>query len=201
MTDHLHTIQKTAGVILAGGRSSRFGGNKALALLAGRPVIQHVTDVITHLFASCLLVTHDPPIYEFLGLPVIGDIFAGSGPIAGIHAALHHLPVEQAFIVACDMPFIDPRLIRFLCSLNPADEYDCVIPWPTTGPEPLCALYHRSARATLEENLRRGRFKVKENLEMLKVRRVTETEILGVIPDLRSFHNINRPQDLTDQSP
>jgi len=198
MASHVSLISNTAGVILAGGKSRRFGSNKALACLNDKPVIQHVADIITSLFSSCLVVTNTPEEYEFLELPMTGDIFQDAGPLAGIHAALSNIDESQAFVTGCDMPFIEPTLIRFLCSLDRAEEYDCVVPWLTTGPEPLCALYHRSSLSIFEDNLRHGLWKITENLAALKVRQAAEAEILGVVANLRSFHNINRPEDIRE---
>ena len=80
--------EKTTGVILAGGASSRFGSNKALALLRGRPIISHVAAVLEKTFHSHLLVTNSPETYQFLGWQMTTDIHPGQGPLAGIHSAL-----------------------------------------------------------------------------------------------------------------
>jgi molybdopterin-guanine dinucleotide biosynthesis protein A len=189
-------IETIAGVILAGGRSSRFGRNKAMADLHGKPVIQYVADAVTSVFTSCLLVTNSPQIYDFLKLPATGDIYIDAGPIGGIHAALSHVTQQSVFVVACDMPLVSPPLIRYLCTLDRNNEYDSVVPWPATGSEPLCALYRRSALPVLDGNLRRKNFRATDNLADLKVRRVAEKELFTVVRDLTCFYNINRPEDL-----
>jgi hypothetical protein len=97
MTDH--PIQNITGVILAGGRSSRFGSNKALAMVDGKPLIRHVADLMSSLFAECLLVTNTPVEYRFLSLPMTSDHYRDSGPLAGIHAALLQINTDRAFVV------------------------------------------------------------------------------------------------------
>ena len=193
-------ISSSAGVILAGGKSSRFGSNKALADFSGRPLIEHVAEVITGIFSTCLLVTNTPETYEFLDLPMTGDLYPGSGPLAGIHAALRHVEQERVFVVACDMPNLNAGLIRYLCDIaENEDEYDAVIPWPESGPEPLHGVYHRRALPVIEESLDTGERKIGAVLEKLRVRRVRQEDILARVPDLRVFTNINQVDDLVDE--
>ena len=183
------------GVILAGGKSSRFGSNKALALLQGKPLVQHVTDTVASIFNDCLLVTNTPEVYDFLNIPMIRDRYQDMGPLAGIHAALRHTGKSWIFVVGCDMPAVTPDLISFLCSLV-HDDFDAVIPWLNTGAEPLCGLYHTSALEQIELNLKGGESKVKEILEKLAVRKINEEELRAVVRDLQVFANVNREQDL-----
>ncbi|MCK9295440.1 MAG: molybdenum cofactor guanylyltransferase [Desulfobulbaceae bacterium] len=185
---------ETTGVILAGGTSSRFGSNKALALLHGTQIIRHVASVLEDLFPQHLLVTNSPDTYRFLGWRMIGDIHAGSGPLAGIHAALHHMTTPQAFVVGCDMPIIDNRLIAYLCNL--AGNWDAAVPWLAAGPEPLYAVYRKSCLPVIDRQLREKQGKIRLTLEQLKLHKVTEQEVLAITGDLTTFHNINRLGDL-----
>jgi molybdopterin-guanine dinucleotide biosynthesis protein A len=192
--DKLQLIEGVAGVILAGGSSSRFGSNKALAPFAGLPLVAHIARLFSRLFAERLLVTNTPEEYRFLNWPITMDRYHHCGPLAGIEAALRGITSPRAFVVGCDMPLVDARLIRFLCRFPP-DE-DAVVPWLAAGPEPLCALYHKQALPVIEAALQAGERKIGRALRNLKVRRIGEAEILSVLPDLSSFHNINRRQDL-----
>lgn len=190
-------IESIAGVILVGGKSSRFGANKALAEFHGRPLISWVAKIITSVFSSCLLVTNTPEVYEFLKLPMTGDRFPGSGPLAGIHAALAHIKESQAFVVGCDMPLIDPRFIRYQCQLaEKAKDWDVILPWLETGPEPLHGLYRKTCLPVIEKCLEQGERKAGAVLEKLKVCRLGQEDILANGGDLRMFANINRPEDM-----
>lgn len=193
-TDPSPCRSTTTGVILAGGVSSRFGSNKALALLAGRPLVVHVAAALEKLFANRLLVTNTPGDYQFLGWPMTGDIHPGSGPLGGIHAALAVISDHQAFICGCDMPLIHPDLISHLCNL-PGD-WDVALPWLKAGPEPLYGVYRKSALDVIENQLARRELKLLHTLEKLKVRKIGEQEVLELTADLRPFHNINRLVDL-----
>ena len=191
----VHPIQNITGVILAGGKSSRFGSNKALAMVDGKPLVRHVADLMTSLFAECLLITNTPGEYEFLSLPMTGDLYRDCGPLAGIHAALRHIGTARAFVVACDMPNISPGLIRYLCTINEED-YDAVIPWLQKGQEPLFGIYSKGAATIIETYLQQNDCQIIRALAELRVRRVSEQEILSITGDLACFKNINRLEDL-----
>ncbi len=188
-------VSHIAGVILAGGKSSRFGGNKALADLDGRSLIAHAAGIVQSVFQHCLLVANDPQPYAFLNWPIIADRLPGKGPLAGIQAALHAIPEDYAFICACDMPFLDQRLLRYLCAQT--GDWDAVVPWPTSGPEPLHAIYRKSALTVIDRHLQSGKRAIAGIFPELSIRAVTEKELLQVVPDLAAFANINRPTDLT----
>jgi len=187
-------IDSCAGVLLAGGESSRFGSNKALARFRGRRLIEYPALVLTSIFTDCLLITNTPETYTFLDMPMTGDLFPGAGPLAGIHAALKLLHNPAVFVAACDMPFLDKDLIKYLCSL--ADDHDAVLPRTARGLEPLHAVYRRSALGKIEKQLRKGEGKIQTLLSNLKIRAVPEQELLTVIDSLGYFCNINRPEDL-----
>lgn len=187
-------IPQVAGVILAGGKSSRFGANKALALYQGLPLVQRIANCLAPLFPETLLVTNTPEAYGFLAWPMTQDRFQNCGPLAGIHAALSTISQPAAFVCGCDMPLVHPALVRFLCA-QLADN-DLVLPWPATGPEPLYALYSTSALPLIEEELVRGQHRINSLHRELRTRRVTESEILKILPDLSTFKNINRQHDL-----
>lgn len=194
MTSETGPIAGVAGVILAGGASSRFGTNKALADYGGRPLIAHIAALLSRLFPERLVVTNTPADYDFLGWPTVGDRYRHAGPLAGIEAALRTIASPRALIVGCDMPLLAEPLLRYLCGFPP--EYDVVLPWPKEGPEPLCAVYHRRVWPAVDEALRRHERRIGSLLSRLAVKRIGEEVLLAVVPDLSSFHNINRRQDL-----
>jgi molybdopterin-guanine dinucleotide biosynthesis protein A len=191
----MNKIKDIAGVILAGGRSTRFGSNKALAIVNGKPLIQNIADLISGLFQECLLVTNTPEEYEFLSLPMTYDRYKGSGPLAGIHAALLQISTPQAFVVACDMPNLSPELIQYMCNIK-EQGYDVIIPWLEKSQEPLFGIYHKNSFTYIETCLQNNECQVTRALEGLRVRRVSEQEVLSITDNLACFKNINRPADL-----
>lgn len=188
-------ITDITGVILAGGKSSRFGSNKALAILHGKPLIKHVADTVTSIFQDCLLVTNTPEQYGFLNMPMVGDRYRNMGPLAGIHTALTKITTPRAFIVACDMPCVSTELIRYLCAID-EQEYDVIIPWHEKGQEPLFGIYHKKAAVVIESYLKQRNCQIIKILEELLVRRIDEDELLAITGDFSCFKNINRPADL-----
>ena len=187
-------IRQVAGVILAGGKSSRFGSNKALALHQGDALIHGITRKLAGLFPETLLVTNTPEDYAFLGWPMVADQYLNCGPLAGIHAALQTISQPRAFICGCDMPLLNQELIRFLCALP--GEHDVVLPWLPEGPEPLYAVYSKKALPLIEENLALKQCKIGTLYEKLRLRKVSAEEILQILPDFTTFQNINHQHDL-----
>lgn len=187
-------IAGITGVLLAGGQSRRFGTNKALAVLAGRRLIEHPAGVLTTLFAHRLLITNTPEQYTFLGWPMTGDRFPDAGPLAGIHAALSAAADPRIFVTACDMPLLNPDLIRLLC--ESAGEWDAVLPCSDQGPEPLCAVYDKAALPVIAQALARGDNRIQEVLQALRVRLVAGPDLHRLVVDNQPFVNINRPADL-----
>ena len=187
-------IEQVSAVILAGGKSSRFGRNKALAEYQGALLIERIADRLIPLFAEKLLITNTPDEYDFLGWPMTGDIHKDCGPLAGIHAALSNINQPRAFICGCDMPLLNPALISHLCNIE--GDWDIILPWLPNGPEPLYAIYSKQALPVITELLQEGKRKIGLLFEILKIRKVSQEEILAIVPDLTCFHNINRQHDL-----
>ena len=187
-------ISNVTGVILAGGASSRFGTNKALATFESLPLIQHVARPLEKLFNDHLLITNTPESYEFLGWPMAPDIFSKCGPLGGIHAALHTIKTPRAFIVGCDMPLINTTFISYLCSLD--GNWDVALPWLEAGPEPLHGVYKRTCLSAIEQSLKENQFKIGFLLRKLRIHKVDQDEIIDLIGDLSPFHNVNFNDDL-----
>lgn len=190
----MSNIPHVTGVILAGGASSRFGANKALALYDSLPLIQHVAQPLEKLFTERLVITNTPESYEFLGWPMAGDIYPACGPLGGIHAALHAINTPKAFIVGCDMPLLNTALISYLCNLS--GDWDVTLPWLEAGPEPLYGVYSRHCLPSIEQSLQEKQFKIGLLLRKLRLQKVNQDEILDLIGDLSTFHNINFNYDL-----
>ena len=188
-------IPDITGVILAGGASSRFGSNKALATLDSIPLIEHAAKQLENLFSQNLLITNTPATYAFLGWPMTGDVYQKCGPLGGIHAALQAIKTSKAFVVGCDMPLLNPLLISHICSLS--GNWDVALPWLESGPEPLYGVYHKQCVDKIEVYLQKNIYKIREVLALLTIRKISQDEILDLVGDLSTFHNINFDRDLT----
>lgn len=182
-----------AGVILAGGESSRMGRNKALMEVNGEHMIETAYRRMAELFDEVLLVTNTPELYEFIPCRKIADIYPGMGPLGGIHAALSSCVAERAFITACDMPDLNPRLIRELSRMEGGG--DVIIPETPGGLEPLHAVYAKSCLPKMEIMLQAGERRILSFFDMAQVRLVPRGRIAAIDPYFSSFRNINTPED------
>ncbi len=184
----------TCAVILAGGRSSRMGVNKALLNIGGQPMIRLLIDRVSPLVGQILISSNDSSSYQFLNIPVVPDRFAGCGPLAGFHAAMCWHASPLYIILACDLPNLQANVLKNLISLS--EGYDAAIPRTRDGlAHPLCAVYRRTCLPFIEKALRRGANKVIETFlnNALVVRWVEPEE--GMFSDL-DLANINTPEDL-----
>ncbi|RLB18862.1 MAG: molybdenum cofactor guanylyltransferase [Deltaproteobacteria bacterium] len=182
------------GVILAGGKSTRYGRNKALEQIQGRPLIEHVIQVMSCLFKDIMLMTNTPDEYAYLGLPMVEDIIKGLGPIGGIYTALKVMDKEAGFFLACDMPCLSRDLIRYIVSIR--DDFDVVVPRVGWKIEALHGIYGKRCIRPIERNIDKGIYQVIRVFQDVSVRYVEEEEIRKFDPDLRSFLNVNSPEEL-----
>jgi molybdopterin-guanine dinucleotide biosynthesis protein A len=182
-----------SGYVLAGGKSSRMGADKALLPFRGATLVEHVAGVLLEVCGSATIVG-PPERYSHLGLKVISDRHAGSGPVSGIHAALEASPSDWILVAACDMPGLTPEFLRELIAETQrlesgAAHPDALMPIAPGGcPEPLCAVYHKRCLPLLETALERG---------VLKVTRALAEARLCLLPvnDPSPLQNVNTPSE------
>ena len=201
-TDRQTRIAGVAGVILAGGESRRMGRNKALLTVNGERMVETVYRRIAELFDEVLLITNTPELYDFIHCRKVGDIYPGMGPMAGIHAALSSCASERVFVTGCDMPNLNPQLIRELCALPGG--VDVIVPETPGGLEPLHALYAKSCMPTMEAMLKAGERSILTFLERADITLIQHARIAALDPDFSSFRNVNTPEEyrqLADSGP
>lgn len=182
------------GVILAGGESTRMGKNKAFIEINGRRIIDRTVSLFKEIFDDVLLVTNTPLDYLELNVRIVTDLIPGKGSLGGIYTGLFFSSSPKAFFVACDMPFLDKRVIQYFLSLTQAA--DIVVQKTKDYWEPLHAIYPRTLLKPVERMLRQGELKIIKAYREMKVREVTEEELRPFGPDLRTLSNINTPDEL-----
>ena len=179
------------GVILAGGESRRMGRTKALLPVGGTTLIEAVIARLREACPEILIVTNTPELYRHLGVRMVPDALPGRQSLVGIYTGILHTG-GPAFVCACDMPFLHPPLIRYLGSLTGG--VDAVIPRHGGEYEPLHAVYTPACLDAIRRCAqRRGRNT--GFLSDVRVRVVEVEEIRRFDPDLRSFVNVNTPED------
>jgi molybdopterin-guanine dinucleotide biosynthesis protein A len=187
------SLSPITGAILAGGRSSRMGQNKALMSLGGRRLIDRVVSVIREVCDDLLLVTNTPATYADLALPMVGDIFPDKGSLGGIYSAISHAKAPYCLVVACDMPFLQAPLLSYMLAQAPA--YDVVIPETDGEMQPLHAIYSQTCLAPIRRRLEADRLKIVGFLPDVRVRVITAAEIQAFDPDCLVFQNLNTPEE------
>jgi len=185
----------SAAAVLAGGKSTRMGANKALLEVGGQGMLRRVAALLRPLVGELFIVANDAGTYADLGLPVIPAAFPGLGAVGGIHAALRHASRPTVLCAACDMPHLSPGLLALLLGAARAGD-DAVLPRVGGRPEPLLAVYGRGALPGFERAIVAGRLRVLDALDGLRVRFIDEAELERADPGLRSFINVNTPAEL-----
>lgn len=187
MYDHI------TGIILCGGKSVRMGKNKALLELGGRRVIDRVIGVMGKLFPTLFLVTNTPDAYAFTGIETVQDAIPEGGSLVGLYTGLRHATTAKAFVVACDMPFLNEALIRRM--VEAAADDAAIIPRSPDGLQPLHALYSTACAPTLAKVVESGEKRIQKACEALPVREFGWDEIKPVDPEGHSFMNVNTPEE------
>ncbi len=184
-------------VILAGGKSSRMGTDKALLELDGKKFIEQISEELEWFEEKIIAHGNNRMISDTIWT-VISDIYPNHGPLGGIHAALSVCQSDALFVVTCDMPLLKSSLAHKLCNIMCESEvmsqpiYDAVISVGEDGKvHPLCGVYRKSVLPILEEQMLSGRNKVMEALKKLHVKYVTIDSSMGT----QQLLNINTPQD------
>jgi molybdopterin-guanine dinucleotide biosynthesis protein A len=170
------------------------GTDKALLEFRGRTLLERALETM-HEVCSEVSIVGDAEKFAKYGV-VVEDVYPGTGPLAGIHAALVDSSIELNLVMAVDMPFVSAALLGFL--LGAAKETDAIVVVPRTsrGWQPLCAVYRRAFAALAEEALRAGKFKIDALFSKVAVRVIEEDQLARAGFSERMFLNVNTPEDL-----
>jgi molybdopterin-guanine dinucleotide biosynthesis protein A len=188
------TMKITRAVsVQAGGASSRMGQDKALMTLAGEPVIKHVLRAIEGVAEQIIITTNKPDDYQFLGLPLFQDENPTAGALEGLRTALANSPAERTLLVACDMPFLQPSLLRFL--FEQSNDADVTVPQWNDRLQPLCAVYSQRCLAAVESSLAAGEKRMISFHDQVKVNVIPPAVVAELDPRGLNFFNLNTPED------
>jgi len=181
-------------IVLAGGEGKRLATDKAFLRIGGRVLIEGIVEKMARIGDEVIIVTNSPQKYGHLEARLVGDIYPGKGSLGGIYSGLRAARSEYGLVVACDMPFLDLRLLRYMILLSPGQ--DVVIPRVGELTEPLHAIYSRRCLQPIERVLAAGSLKIIDFFPEVRVRYIEEQEIKLFDPQCLSFFNINTPADL-----
>jgi molybdopterin-guanine dinucleotide biosynthesis protein A len=185
--------------IQAGGQSIRMGQDKALMPFLGRPLVTRIVERLEELADELLVTTNQPEDYAFLGLPLFSDLLPGTGALGGLYTALSAARHPLVGVIACDMPFILPDLLRAQCDLLVYEGRDVVVPRTPEGLEPLHSIYRReTCLPAVQKALDAGERKMIAWFTAVNVRVMEPPEVAAIDPGFRSFININRPEEFRE---
>lgn len=194
-------MEKSA-IILAGGVSSRFGGDKGLVLLQDKPLIKHVLDVVKNLVDERVVVSskgQTERFRKFVGsdVSVVADVGDVQTPLVGALTGFEKARGEHSLLLSCDTPLVSREVLMLLLELC-ANKSAVVPRWPNGYIEPLQAVYRTKPALVAAENaLNNGKLDMRSMLENLHGVRYVSTLVLQQLdPELRTFFNINTPLDL-----
>lgn len=186
-------VPKVSVALLAGGQSRRMGQDKAFLPVGGRSVIERVLERILPLSDDVILVTNTPDKYRYLGYRMVGDVYPGKGALGGIYTAIQAAGYPHCLVVACDMPFLNTDLLRYLASL--AADFDVVVPRVEKFPETTHAVYGKNCLGPIKQRLLADQLKIISFFADVRVRYVERSDIGRFDPTFHSFLNMNTPQD------
>jgi len=193
-------ISQATGIILAGGASRRFGSNKALAAWNGKEkLVERVCGVMNSLFSQNLVLVKDPVQFAFLEKSGVGlrrDLFAETHSLGGICSGLHYAPTERVFVCGCDMPHLQPELVRGMWEAGAG--YDAIVPVWQGRLEPLCAFYSRNCLGVLQSMVREKRLKIWELFGVVRTRFFQEDEVRSHDAQGLSFRDVDTHADFLE---
>jgi len=187
------------GYVLVGGGSTRFGRDKALVEIAGKPMVSRMRELLASVTSGVTLVAA-PGKHSNLGVSTLTDRWPGEGPLGGIVTALMNTAetreaAEWNLIVGCDMPFLTREWLNYLTERSLASRAEVVVPRSASGLEPLCACWRTSGAETLQRAFESGVRKVTEAMKQLKMEIVDESEWKRFDSAGRLFWNMNTAAD------
>lgn len=181
------------GVVLAGGRNSRMGRDKASLPWQGSDFLQVILHKLIEICDELIVVTNMARTEMLPNVRYVADIIPQRGPLSGIHAGLVHATTDLVFVTACDMPYLSVAAVNHLRSLSPG--WDVVAPGEAEYLEPLFACYRKTCIPVIESLLQQDIRKTQALFPLVRYRQVPLDEMKQFDPQLRFLYNINSPSD------
>ena len=181
--------------ILAGGRSTRMGTDKAFVNYEGRTLLARALDLARSVTPNVRIVGSQEKFASFA--PVVEDVFRDCGPLGGIHAALQTSETELNLMLAVDTPFVSSAFLQYLIShAERAPEAAIIVPRGAESWQPLCAIYRREFASAAEDALRAGRYRIDRLFDQIRTRVIEQEELEGAGFSPAIFRNLNTPEEL-----
>ncbi|MCC2643342.1 MAG: putative Molybdopterin-guanine dinucleotide biosynthesis protein [Nitrospira sp.] len=190
-------ITNVSGILIAGGKSRRMGRDKRFLKMSGNSIFDRTLHILRETFAETIVVLAEPvDSLNVHGCRVVYDLVSNAGSLGGLYTGLMASSQARIFAVACDMPFLNPDVIRLMVSFDV--KADVVVAKLERRFQPMHALYSRRCAPFCRAMVDRHDLKIQKlfSIDVLQVAIVTSRELTIIDPSLRSFQNINTPEDL-----
>ena len=179
------------GIILAGGKNSRMGINKAFLEIDGSRLIDNILTVYQKIFPEIIIVTNDPLSYtEFSETLVVADIYKEKGALGGIYTGLFYATYDYSFVAACDMPFLNEDFIIYLT--GQIGKHDIIVPELPEGFQPLHAIYSRNCLSHIKKLLIADKLKITGFYKEVRLLSIPEEKIKPFNKDDAFFSTLTR---------
>jgi len=196
----MNNSQRVTGIILAGGKSSRLGRDKAWEDVGGQRIIDRVIGALQSSCDEVLIIGDRPERQNELSLPKCiqyrSDELKGRGSIGGLYTGLKSSDTLWSLVVACDMPFISRELIRFMLSIISKNRCDAIVPVINGRYQPTHALYNSTCIPFIEKNISSGNFRMDSYFDEIYLEEISEDVINSIKGAELSFFNVNTEDDL-----
>jgi len=190
------TVPEMAVFILAGGKSTRMGADKAFVMLDGRTLLARAIELARSVTDDVRVVGDAAKFGAFA--PVVEDVFRECGPLGGIHAALRASATDLNLMLAVDLPFVSRGLIEYLITRARSSDAIVTVGRVGGGWQPLCAIYRREFAEVAEKALRQGRYKIDTLFDMQRAQVIGEDEVKAAGFSGELFRNLNTPEELAE---
>ena len=183
--------------VLAGGKSTRMGSEKALLPWGKQTLLERVLGIAKTLSPEVLIVGNTAKFSSYGA--VVEDVFRERGPLGGIHAALQASATDLNLILAVDLPLVEPKPLKHLVTQARATTAIVTVPH-CGGWQPLCAVYRREFLGFAEQSLHQGRNKIDDLFSQVQTRVIEGRELAKLGFSAKMFQNVNTPKDLEKAS-
>ena len=186
-------VEDVAAFILAGGKSTRMGADKALLDLGGRTLLARALELARSVTREVRIVG---PATKFAAFgPVVEDVYCGHGPLSGIHAALASTASEWNLMLALDLPFLEAGFLRYLIAEARAGGAVVTVPRAAGGLQPLCAVYRREFAEVAEHSLRQEKNKIDVLFAQVETQVIGEEQLVRASFSEEMFRNLNTQEE------
>jgi len=184
--------------VLAGGKSSRMGKDKALLPFLGIPLIERIVSRLCLITGEVIVATDNPDLYSSYDWKIVVDEVKETGPLAGIYASFKAASFPLVAVVACDMPFVSEMLFKILMRECQDKKTDAAVPASPRGLEPMHAVFCKeSCLPIIKESFDTGELEIKKWINKLNLLVLGRDEVSQIDPNFAMFVNVNTQEEYT----